>query len=96
MLADIRNVRSSPPEVFPGKGILKICSKFSEHLFLRTLLGGYFLNVQPMASSLSNYLIHVFRITGSNFQTVFNCPSDTFSTVLLELYDSLSVLKILS
>ena len=51
---NLRNFRTRHPEVFLRKGVLKICSKctgehpyriFSEHLFLRTLLGGCFWNL---------------------------------------------------
>ena len=38
--------RSSPSKVFSGKGVLKICSKFTgEHLCLRTPLEGCFLSL---------------------------------------------------
>ena len=42
-LVQYMKLRSSHPEVFLEKGVLKICSKFTEeHLFLRTLLDGCF------------------------------------------------------
>ena len=34
--------KSSHPKVLLVKDVLKICSKFSEHFFLRTLLSGFF------------------------------------------------------
>ena len=49
MISDKKNCRSSPAEVFSGKGALKICCNFTEHpcqsaflIQLQTLLKSHF------------------------------------------------------
>ena len=56
--------RSSPPELFSWKGVLKICSKFTEHpcrsVFSKKLLCNFIeITLQYGCSSVN--LLHIFR-----------------------------------
>ena len=59
-----REYRSSPPEVFLGKGVLKICSKFTGEIYRRTPMPKCDLNFIEIAlrheCSPVN-LLHIFR-----------------------------------
>ena len=89
-----QNFRSSCPEVFLEKGVLKICSKFSEHIFLRIPLGDCFWNLKN-----SSFLIYI-RISIINKQSgglickkwsyakqiwFQNCRYDQFKVIMMRL-----------
>ena len=60
--------RSSHPEVFLGKAVLKICSKFSEQLSLRTPLNGCFFNFKGV-------LLRLVKLQKEGLSQITKCHS---------------------
>ena len=57
-------IRSSPPEVFLGKDVLKICSKFTrEHPCRSVIAKNCFATLSKSYFDMSVLLLHIFRTT---------------------------------
>ena len=61
----VLNLRSSPPEVFLGKGVLNICSKFTGKHPCRTAISiklqGNFIEIELRHGCSPVNLLHIFR-----------------------------------
>ena len=73
--------RCSRPEVFLGKGVLKIYSKFSEHLFLRTPLDGYFC----MSLSHHHLLLNNAYLEGGSLDSCRSTISTSYEDLAIQI-----------
>ena len=96
----LKNYRSSPPKVFLGKGVLKICSKFTytvEHLCRSLISINLLIKITHRHCCSPVNLLHIFRKPFPKntscclalFQDIFTSNFTSLSTITRRRFSSL-------